>query len=175
MIIVLSFRICRHCYCHCIETIQQQSHINHHDWLKIHKIRKKFQGLKTIFDFGHAKNVHFSKVHSSFRKNLDFLNPYHDGHNFFQWFFVYGHKSFQSQGSIWQGSATDCQQKAHFLDFLISTSDNKTIMRVNLVDKCRKLWSGAFSNGFVNQKAHRNPLVKYIKCAQLTTNLWRIQ
>jgi len=46
--------------------------------------QKNFQGSESIFDFGHPKNVHFSKVPFSFRKNLDFLNPYHDGHNFFE-------------------------------------------------------------------------------------------
>ena len=66
------------------ETIQKSS-----------KFAKIFQGLKTIFDFGHRKNVHFSKVHFKFRKNLDFLNSDQYGKDIFQGFLTYGLKSFQ--------------------------------------------------------------------------------
>ena len=59
------------------------------------KLRKNFLGFEIVFRFWTFIFVHFSKVNRSSRKNLDFLDPYHNGHNFFQGFFTYGLKSFQ--------------------------------------------------------------------------------
>ena len=146
--------------------------VNSPNHMKILKIANNFLGSEIVFQFWTFIFVHFSKVNSSSLKKPWFLNSDHHGHNFFQRFSAYGHKSFQSQLLIWQGSATDCQRKAHFLKSLIISTTNHTAISANFGQPCRVLWSGAFGILFVNQKAHRMPPVIRVNCARHWRNLW---
>ncbi len=70
----------------------------------------------------------------------------------FQWFSAYGNKCFQSQPTIWQGSATDYQRKAHFWLFPFVSMITHTTIRAKLIWLCLFLWSGAFSNILATKK-----------------------